>query len=309
MKNTILATMLALATGVASAQVAVSGKISEWVDNTKTGATRATSLVTEPTSNFAFTANEKLANGLTARAVIDTSLSGNTIGGSGTQLGDRQGTVGLASKFGSIDLGRNVHSQFLAITNNDVFGTLYGSVAGDVHNLRGLRMSNGTFVSISPMKGVTVTADNAHNETGVNASSYSASAGVFGVNGTVATYTAGAEKSTVVALSTKVGKTTVAYTHSDNQGAVKSTGDLVGITHPLSSNVVAKASYGRKSTDPLVVVGPCGCGPQEKTTAYSLGADYNFSKRTAVGVAYRSVDLAGTSSDVKQVGVGLTHRF
>jgi len=293
MKNTILATMLALATGVASAQVAVSGKVSEWVDNTKTGATRTTSLVTEPTSNFAFTATEKLGKGLTARAVIDTSFSGNTIGGSGTQLGDRQGTVGLASAVGSIDLGRNVHSEFLAITNNDVFGTTYGSIAGDVHNLRGLRMDNGTFVSVTPMKGVTLTADNAHNASGVNASSYSASAGAYGVTATVANYTAGAEKSTVVALSTKIGKTTVAYTHSDNQGAVKSTGSLIGASQSFGA-VTAKASYGTTNTN---------------VKAYSVGADYAMSKRTDVGVAYRNVDATGTARDVAQIGVGLTHRF
>jgi hypothetical protein len=293
MKNTILATMLALATGVASAQVTLSGKVSEWVDNTKTGATRATSLVTEPTSNFAFTANEKLANGLTARAVVDTSLNGNTIGGSGTQLGDRQGTVGLASSFGSIDLGRNVHSQFLAITSNDVFGTMYGSVAGDVHNLRGLRMSNGTFVSVTPVKGITVTADNAHNATGVNASSYSASTSAFGVNGTVATYTAGAEKSTVIGLSTKVAGTTLTYTHSDDKGALNSKGDLVGAAQAFGP-YTAKASFGKTNTDVKV---------------YALGMDYNLSKRTAVGVAYSNVDATGTSNDVSKVGVGLTHRF
>jgi len=293
MKNTILATMLALATSVASAQVAVSGKVSAWVDNTKTGATRATSLVTEPTSNFAFTATEKLSKGLTARAVVDTSLSGNTIGGSGTQLGDRQGTVGLASSVGSIDLGRNVHSQFLAITNNDVFGTMYGSVAGDVHNLRGLRMSNGTFVSVTPVKGLTVTADNAHNVTGVNASSYSASTSAFGVNATVATYTAGAEKSTVIGLSTKVAGTTLTYTHSDDTGALNSKGDLVGAAQAFGP-YTAKASFGKTNTDVKV---------------YALGMDYNLSKRTAVGVAYSNVDATGTAHDVSKVGVGLTHRF
>lgn len=289
MKKTILATMLALATVVSSAQVTVSGKVSAWIDNTKTG---GTSLVAEPTSNFAFTASEKFGQGLTARAVVDTSLNGNTISGSGTQLGDRQGTVGLTSKFGSVDLGRNVHSEFLAITNNDVFGTMYGSVAGDVHNLRGLRMSNGTFVSITPMKGVTVTADNSHNTTGANASSYSLSAGAFGVNGTVATYTAGAEKSTVVGLSTKVGKTTVVYTHSDNQGVVNSTGNLIGASQAFGA-VTAKASYGTTNTN---------------VKAYSVGADYAMSKRTNVGVAYRNVDT-GTAIDVAQIGVGLTHRF
>ena len=293
MKNTILATMLALVTSAASAQVTVGGKIGQWADNTKTGVTRATSLVTEPTSNFAFTASEKLASGLSARAVIDTSFSGNTINGSGTQLGDRQGTVGLASSVGSIDLGRNVHSEFLAITNNDVFGTMYGSVAGDVHNLRGLRMSNGTFVSLTPMKGLTVTADRSLNAVGADASSYSASAGAYGVRGTVATYTMGAEKSTVVALNTKVGKTTLAYVHSDNKGAVKSTGSLIGASQAFGP-ITAKASYGTTNTN---------------VKAYSFGADYAMSKRTDVGVAYRNVDTTGTSHDVTQLGVGLTHRF
>lgn len=293
MKNTILATMLALATSVASAQVTVSGKISEWLDSTKTGATRATSLVTEPTSNFAFTAGEKLSNGLTARAVVDTSFSGNTISGSGTQLGDRQGTVGLASSFGSIDLGRNVHSEFLAISNNDVFGTMYGSVAGDVHNLRGLRMSNATFVSVTPVKGITLTADNAQNAVGGNASSYSASTSAFGLNGTVATYTLGAEKSTVVGLNTKVGGTTLTYTHSDDKGLHNSKGDLVGVAQSFGP-YTGKASFGKTNTDVKV---------------YALGLDYNLSKRTAVGVAYSSVDVAGTSHDVSKIGVGLTHRF
>lgn len=293
MKNTILATMLALATGVASAQVTVSGKVSEWLDNTKTGAVRATSLVTEPTSNFAFTANEKLANGLTARAVIDTSFSGNTIDGAGTQLGDRQGTVGLSSSFGSIDVGRNVHSEFLAITNNDVFGTMYGSVAGNVHNLRGLRMSNATFVSIAPLKGVTLTADNSQNATGGNASSYSASTKVLGVNSTVATYTLGTEKSTVLGFSTTVGATTLTYTHSDDKGAVNSKGDLAGVAHTYGP-YTAKASFGKTNTDVKV---------------YALGMDYNLSKRTAVGVAYNNVDSTGTAHDVSKVGVGLTHRF
>jgi hypothetical protein len=293
MKNTILATMLVLATSAASAQVAAGGKIGQWVDNTKTGTASATSLVTEPTSNFTVTAGEKLANGLTARAVIDTSFSGNTIAGSGTQLGDRQGTVGIASKLGSVDLGRNVHSQFLAITNNDVFGTMYGSVAGDVHNLRGLRMSNGTFVSVTPIKGLTVTADNAHNASGGNASTYSASGSAMGVNGTVATYTLGAEKSTVLGLSAKVGNTTLTYTHSDDKGVRNSKGDLGGVAQTYGP-YTAKASFGKTNTDVKV---------------YALGLDYNLSKRTAVGFAYNNVDATGTAQDVSKIGVGVTHRF
>lgn len=310
MKKIALATLLAATTLVATAQVSVSGKISEFVDNTKVGAVSATSLATDPTSNITLSATENIGGGLKARVVIDTSLAANDpTGGSATKLGDRQSTIGLANSLGSVDLGRNLHSHFLAITNNDAFGTLYGSVAGDVHNLRGLRLSNGTFFALTPIKGVTATYDRTQTATGTEATSYSASATLLGVNAVVAQYTQGAEKSTVYGASTKLGRTQVFYTHSDDTSAQKSKGDLVGIIHPLAPNMVAKASYGRQSKDPLFVVGPCGCGPQEKTTAYSLGADYNFSKRTSVGVAYRSVDVAGTAHDVKQVGVGVTHRF
>jgi predicted porin len=293
MKKTILATVLVLATTVASAQVTVSGKIGQYIDSTKTGVTTVNSMASEPTSNITFRSSETLGNDLTASVVIDTKLFANDPKSVDTQLGDRQSTVGLSSKLGSVNLGRNVHSEFLALAKNDVFGAMYGSIAGDVHNLRGLRMSNGTFVSITPMNGVTLTADNAHNAAGADASSYSLSAGAYGVNGTVATYTAGSEKSTVVGLSTKVGKTTVVYTYSDNEGAVNSTGNLIGVSQSFGA-VTAKASYGTTSTD---------------VKAYAVGVEYAFSKRTDVGVVYRNVDAVGTSRDVAQIGVGLTHRF
>jgi predicted porin len=194
---------------------------------------------------------------------------------------------------GSIDLGRNLHSHFLAITNNDAFGTLYGSVAGDVHNLRGLRISNGTFFALTPIKGVTATYDRTQNGVGTEASSYSASAKLFGINATVAQYTQGIEKSTVYGGSAKLGNTQVFYTHSDDKGVVARTGDLFGASQQFG-RVTAKASYGKTNTD---------------VKAYAMGADYHFSKRTLMGVNYRNVDSTGTINDAKQVGVGVTHRF
>ena len=294
MKKIAIATLLAATTMVATAQVSVSGKISEFVDNTKIGAVSATTLVTDPTSNITISATENIGAGLKARVVLDTSLAANDpIGGADTKLGNRQSTVGLAGKVGSMDLGRNLHSHFLAITNNDAFGTLYGSVAGDVHNLRGLRISNGTFFALTPIKGVTATYDRTQNGVGTEASSYSASAKLFGVNATVAQYTQGIEKSTVYAGSAKLGNTQVFYSHSDDKGLVARTGDLFGASQAFGP-VTAKASYGKTNTN---------------VKAYAMGADYNFSKRTAMGVNYRNVDATGTTNDVKQVGVGVTHRF
>jgi predicted porin len=293
MKKIAIATLLVASTMVATAQVRLTGKVSEFVDNTKTGAVSKTSLVADPTSNITFSATEKMGD-LTARVVLDTSLSANDpIGGADTKLGNRQSTVGLSSKVGSIDLGRNLHSHFLAITNNDAFGTLYGSIAGDVHNVRGVRVSNGTFIALKPIMGVTATYDRTHNGVGTEASSYSAGATMFGVNATVAQFTQGSEKSTVIGASAKLGTAKVFYTHSDDKGVVTSTGDLVGISQPFGA-VTAKASYGKTNTD---------------VKAYALGADYNLSKRTIVGATYRNVDAVGTASDIKQVGVGVTHRF
>ena len=300
MKKIALAAVLAVATLGASAQVTISGKYSIWEDSTKTGGVRSGSVVTDPTSNINITAKEDLGGGLSARAVVETTLGAtNTVDGtSNTQFGDRQSTVGLASKFGSIDVGRNVHSQFLAITNNDAFGTLYGSVAGDVHNLRGLRFSNGTFVATN-LGPVTATWDRSNNGAGVeDVTSASLGAALGPVNGVVANYTnaAGTEKSTVVGGSATVGKTAVFYSHSDNHSATvgeTKKGDLVGLSQGFGA-YTAKASYGRTNTE---------------VKAYNVGLDYALSKRTQVGVAYRVVDLTGTTNDIKQLGVGLTHRF
>ena len=293
MKKIALATLLAATTMVATAQVSISGKVAQFADSTKTGVVRNTSIAGEPTNNITISATENLGGGLKARVVLDTSLGSNTINGGGTQLGDRQGTVGLAAKVGSIDVGRNVHSQFLSITNNDVFGTMYGSVAGDVHNLRGLRVSNGVFATVNPMKGVTVSYDRTQNATGADATSYGAVGSFAGFTATAARFEQGAEVSTVVGLNTKIAGTRLTYTHSDNTGAVNSKGDLIGASQSIGA-YTAKASFGRTNKD---------------VRAYSVGVDYAFSKRTDAGIAYRSVNKVGASHDVEQVGVGLIHRF
>ena len=293
MKKIALATLLAATTMVATAQVSISGKVAQFVDNTKTGVVSNTSIAGEPTNNVTVSATENLGGGLKARVILDTSIGANTINGNGTQLGDRQGTVGLTSRVGSIDIGRNVHSEFLAITTNDVFGTMYGSVAGDVHNLRGLRLSNGVFATLSPVKGLTVSYDRTQDGTGTDATSYGINTSLAGVGVTAARFEQGAEVSTVVGLSTKVAGIRLTYTHSDNTGVVKSKGDLIGASRAFGP-YTAKASYGKTNTN---------------IKAYSVGVGYALSKRTDLEVAYRNIDKAGTSTDVAQVGAGVIHRF
>ena len=293
MKKIAIATLLAATTMVATAQVSLNGKISEFVDNTKTGAISKTALATDPTSNITISVNENIG-GMKARVVLDTSLKANDpITGADTKIGDRQSTIGLSGKLVSMDLGRNLHSHFLAITNNDAFGTLYGSVAGDVHNLRGLRLSNGVFATLSPVKGLTVSYDRTQDGTGTDATSYGINTSLAGVGVTAARFEQGAEVSTVVGLSTKVAGIRLTYTHSDNTGVVKSKGDLIGASRAFGP-YTAKASYGKTNTN---------------IKAYSVGVGYALSKRTDLEVAYRNIDKAGTSTDVAQVGAGVIHRF
>jgi predicted porin len=294
MRKIVMATVLMSLVSIASAQVTISGKVSEYIDNSKVGAAKATTqLVTEPTSNIAVSAREKLADGLTARAVVETSLSGNTFGGSETRFGDRQATVGLANKFVSVDLGRNVHKQFLAVSNNDAFGTLYGSVAGDVHNLRNLRLGDAVFVSVAPSKATTLSFEKTLNGPANDATVVAGSTRFMGVRATVARFEQGREKSTVFGANTKLQGITFSAVYSDDQGAVNSKGASVGV----STNAgpwTTKASYGQTNTD---------------VKAWAVGADYNFSKRTALNFAYRTVDRVGSASDASGLGVGITHRF
>lgn len=292
MKKIVLATLLTAVTSIASAQVAITGKLSKYLDSTNSGSGAHSQLITEPTSNIALSAGEKLGNGMTARVMIETSLSGNTISGSGTKLGDRQATVGLTHKLGTVDFGRNVHSLFLAITNNDVFGTLYGSVAGDVHNLRGLRMGDAVFVS-APVGMVNVAYERSNTIAGADATVMAVGSSLAGFTGSVARFESGNERSTVLGLRTKMNGTNITFTHSDDRGLVNSRGTLIGLSRNFD-NITGKVSFGTTNQD---------------VSAFNVGADYNFSKRTALSVAYRDVDRPGKAYDVRQVGVGITHLF
>ena len=294
MKKIIMTTLLAATCVASQAQVAVSGKISQTFSDTKVGNITNKSVQFQPTDNINFSVGENLAGGLKARAVIETSLSGNNVTGSSeTRLGDRQATVGLSTAMGSVDFGRNVHSQFLAVANNDSFATGFGSVAGDVANLRGLRVSNGAFVAFAPMKGVAVTMDRTYSEANQEATAYSVSGKAMGVNLVAARFTQGGESTNTFGANYKAKAGTQIFAlRSVDKGVAPVTGTLIGASQ-VFGRVTAKASYGTTNTD---------------VKAYSIGADYAFSKRTEIGVAYRDVKLAG-SNDIRQVGVGVTHRF
>ena len=293
MKKVLLALTLAVA-GVASAQVGIYGRVGTYLDNTKTGTAAAVQSMANDLSHFGIRATEDLGGGLKARATYETYIQANSPETSTTAFGDRQSTVGIAHQMGSVDLGRSVHTHFLAISNNDPFGTLIGSSAADVHNLRGLRLSNAAFTSVN-LGNVTASFD---RSTGATTDPYAASlvAAVGPAVLTYARYEAGAETSDVLAARAKFGATTVFGIASDNKGATANTnrGQLVGAAHNLGGPVTVKASYGRI---------------ENGIKSYNVGAEYAFSKKTYAQVLYRNVEGTLAAGDIKQVAGGLVVQF
>jgi predicted porin len=301
MKNTILATMLALATTAASAQVTVYGRLSEFVDSTKTGTTTVKSLVND-SSRIGFRVEEKLGQSLTARAVVETSIAADDPKtGSATQLGDRQSTVGLAGKLGSVDLGRKEHSEYITVKAADPFGGgNYATIASDVFNDRSKRIGDGAYLgtTVGP---VNVTYDRSFytNPATAEATAWSLGGKIGPVTTAVARFASGADHTNVVTVSAQVAGLNLSTIQStDKTGAVETKGQLYGVTAPINAAVSVKGSYGIKT----------GLAAGD-VKAYNVGVAYAFSKRTSASVAYRSVDAGGTANDVKQVGLGLSHNF
>jgi predicted porin len=302
MKKIVLATVLAVSAVAASAQVTLTGRIAEFVDSTKTGSTTVNSLVNDA-SRVIVRAEEKFGKGLTARVVVDTTIAADDPrAGSATQLGDRQSTVGLSSKFGSIDLGRKEHSQFLAIKAADPFGgATYASISTDMINDRSRRMGDAAFVG-AKVGPVTASYDRSMytNPATAEATSWSLGGKLGPVTAAAARFETGNDYTNLVTLSGQVAGVTLSTIQSeDKTGVVATKGRLYGATVPVHGTpVTLRGSFGTKT----------GLAAGE-VKAYNLGVNYAFSKRTSALVAYRNVDAGGTSNDVKQYGVGLIHSF
>lgn len=289
MKKIVLATILSVASITASAQVTLYGNLRGFVDNTSVNGQSTTSMVSD-LSRWGISASERISKDLQARAVIETSIaSTDPLVGDDTKIGNRQSTVGLVGRMGSVDLGRAFNSYFLTVTNNDPFGTHYGSIAGDVHNVRTVRSGDAVFVNLNAGP-LAVAVDRTVNGV-AEVTTGSVGGSVGPVRATVSQFKAGNDKSTVIGTQTRFMGTQVFATFSDSTtNGQDSRGSLVGVSRDLGVTTL-KASYGKRTGD---------------VVAYNLGADYALSKRTAVSVALRNVN--GTV-DIRQMGLGLTHKF
>lgn len=302
MKKIVLATVLAISAFAASAQITVYGRVAEFVNSTETGTVKVNSLVND-SSRIGIKAEEKLSSGLSARVVVETTVAADDPkAGAATQLGDRQATIGLGSKFGSIDLGRKEHSEYITMKNADPFvGATYASVSPDVINVRDKRIGDGAFLATT-VGPVSASYDRSFytSPTTAEATSWSLGGKVGPVTAAVARFESGADYTNLVTLSGQVAGVTLSTIQSeDKTGAVETKGRLYGASVPVPGTpLTVKGSYGIKTG---LVAGD--------VKAYNVGVNYAFSKRTSALFAVREVNAGSTANDVKQYGVGLVHSF
>lgn len=301
MKKIILASIMASVFGIAQAQqtgVEVYGKMRVYQETYKAGTADSLTQQTNDTSRIGFRGVENLGGGLKATFTVETSIGADSP--VATSLGDRTSLVGLSNQYGSLSLGRDKHSLAKATDNFDTMGgNIYGSSVATIHSVQGSRVSNGSHISMSPLKNVTINYQYAASEV---AGSPAVQAGSVDVNfgpgsATIARYDNGTNsESTLVGAKfnfEKTGTTLFTMYSEDKVVGVESRGKSVGVAQKITSNITALASYGEKET----------------VKAYNLGATYNLSKRTMIHARYVNENAVLATADVRRFGLGIEHNF
>jgi predicted porin len=303
----ILALALASTAALAQSQITVYGRMNTFVVDQSTGGVDAGTTLTTESSRIGFRAVENLGGGLQARATIETSVSNMSPDtASDTKLGNRTSLVGLATKQYSVDLGRDYHSYFWMVRSVDPFhARTLGSVGRDVHDMRGLRLSNAVFVRAEPIKGIKLALDRQFTNDTTGAGAAEATAGsvtatIGAVGLALGRFEQGSNISNAVTARVNLGKGYVGVAYTDDvtvtAGArTEIKGTLISAEQPIpGSRITAKASVGRTNAG---------------MNSYAVGADYAFSRNTVARVIYRNADHDINARDVRQVVAGLEYKF
>ena len=312
MKKLVLATLLAAAAGMASAQT-VYGIVDLGV-TTATNAAGTTKSATGisngglSTSRFGITGGEDLGNGLKASFTLEGEIlaDSGTQGTTATDLFHRGAFLKLdQAGLGAVRIGRfNRHDYTQAVKYDNFGGNNIGgwvaSNSGTVNLDVNTRITNAVEVQSASISGVVVTGQYSAGEVaGAITSGRTVAVGaeytlgklsVAGnyveKNATTAGYATTKVKSAYAAYDFGVAKTSAGYAQTETEGsAVKPSGYFVGAQVPVTAKVTALAQYNAFDND---------AGLKPKT--YALGATYAFSKRTTGYVIGARSSQDGTSA-------------
>jgi predicted porin len=301
MKKLILATALAALGAAAQAETAnvvITGKLHTYVDSVKRdGAERVSRVTSSPDSGLIFMGREELGHGLTANFMINTALQTDNPADRTTQLGNKELYVGLSTREGGIRLGRAYHAMFFHAVEFEFGDRNKNASLVGLHEPRAFGFGNGVFLHANPAKNVTVKYDRGVSETAgtPDAHVYSVLADV-GPAKLGALYYDNSRGDTTAQVSglMKFGATSVGGVYSDHKysvGGEKQTWQ-VGAQQQLTPQISVSANYADTSRD---------------DKGFNLIGTYQFSKRTAMHVKYRDLDLNGTRE--KLTAIGIDHWF
>ena len=295
MKKYALVMALALAASLAQADVAVYGKIRQYIDNDKVGTASGVTALTNDASRIGFKASEKLSNGLTVTAVFETGVGADAPAAS--TIGDRESTVGLAGNGFGVRAGRAKHSYDEAISSFSPIDD-YAAFTGTVHIKPTSRVQNAVFGSVN-VGPATVRYDHGLAEVagGTDVQSGSAAAKFGSVTAGVAHHTGSGSDYTAVGASYHAGFATVygLWSEKKTAGATVNTGKSVGVAVPVAGTpVTVKGSYGINTAD---------------TKSYNVQTTYAFSKTTSAHAVFRKDSATLAANDRQQFGVGLEYNF
>ncbi|QHE88031.1 porin [Hydrogenophaga sp. BPS33] len=327
-KSLIALAILGSVAGVAQAQSSVTlyGLADVWVGRQKidfpgVGSTSVTGVNSGglATSRFGLQGTEDLGGGLKAIFKLEQGFNADTgtaqVGGTAFE---RQSWVGLEGGFGTVQFG-NIWSAFddVYAIGNSVFDSLafspsYGtlSVAAYVDKPRnGMRYTSPSFggVSFAVSHSLDEVAGVSNDQTDFNvqyaggpltvAFAYQLLNDAVAVGTDAkAMYLTGSYDFGVAVLKGGVGQTR-------NFFDTKTKDWQIGADFPLSSALTLSTGYARSKDEPT----------DFKRTAFSVGALYTLSKRTATYAGFKrqkGEDAAGTTTArVTTFGVGLQHKF
>ncbi len=340
MKKSLIAlavagTFAAPAAFAATANVDVYGRLNVSIEDSN--GTNVTPQVTDRQSIVGFKGSEDLGGGLKGIWQIEQTISGHADGVGGGNLATRNSFVGLSGGFGTVLVGRHDTPYKLSTVRLDPFSDTVADYNGDggalpttgkdgfvdlvqaTHDHR----SNNAVAYISPnfngfsfagalvMTNRNATAgDNEGDKTSdaISLSGTYANGPIFATLAyqKVEDLTTGQGAGTIektpawkLGLGYSFGDTRVGFVYEDvdgkNPAGVKLLDRkswLVNGVHTMGP-IVLKAQYGQ--VDDKTAANNDG-------TKFSLGADYNLSKRTSAGIAY-------TNDKVKNNGTGATNAW
>jgi predicted porin len=315
MKKLVIATLLATATGLASAQT-IYGIVDLGVTTATNveGTTKRASGVSNgglSTSRFGIRGSEDLGAGLKAEFTLEAEILADTgaQGTTATDLFHRAAFLKLNQDgLGAVRIGRFNRHDYTQAVKYDAFGgnNIGGWIAsnsGTVSLSVAERISNSVEVQSASIGGLVVTAQYGFGEvagaidsgrTVAVGAEYtlgkaSVAANYVEKNATTAGYATTKVTSAYAAYDLGVAKVTGGFAKTETEGsAVKPSGYFVGAQVPVTSKVTALAQYNTFDND---------AGAKPKT--YALGATYGFSKRTTgYVIGARSSQDGGSAQNV-----------